>query len=200
MLLVVAAVGAAACRVNAAPSQEFEPTTVPMQVMQVAPHSDHVLGQAGMVSGANQGFNSNAGFVVVFDALGTPALGKRLSDLIANTTTQPVRRVVVSHYHADHFYGVQAFKRSGVEVWAHEAVRGYLATEAPATRLAERKRSLFPWVNDATRIIAPDRFVGEDTSFKDGWADLSRDACRPPERPRVAGGCVRLFIVGSVPF
>ena len=173
MLLVVAAVSATEGRAGAAP-QEFEPVTVPMPVTQVAPHSYYVLGQAGMVSKANEGFNSNAGFVVtadgvvVFDALGTPALGKRLSELIANTTKQPVRRVVVSHYHSDHFYGLQAFKRNGVEVWAHHAVRDYLATEAPAARLAERKHSLFPWVNDATRIIAPDRFVGEDTSFKMG--------------------------------
>lgn len=173
-VIVVAAMSALVCRVNAAPSREFEPVTVSMQVMQVAPHSYHVLGQAGMVSSANQGFNSNAAFVVtaegvvVFDALGTPALGKRLSSLIANTTKQPIRRVIVSHYHADHFYGLQAFKRSGMEVWAHNAVRDYLATDAPAMRLAERKQSLFPWVNDATRIIVPDRFVGEDTSFKMG--------------------------------
>ena len=101
MLLVVAAVSATAGRAGAAP-QEFEPVTVPMPVTQVAPHSYHVLGQAGMVSNANQGFNSNAGFVVtaegvvVFDALGSPALGKRLSDLIANTTKQPVRRIIAS--------------------------------------------------------------------------------------------------------
>ena len=173
-LLLVAAVSATACRVNAAPSQEFEPVSVPMLVQQVAPHSYYVLGQAGMVSNANEGFNSNAGFVVtadgvvVFDALGTPALGKRLSELIANTTKQPVRRVLISHYHADHFYGLQAFKRNGVEVWAHDAVRDYLVTDAPARRLAERKQSLFPWVNDATRVVVPDRFVGEDSLFKMG--------------------------------
>ena len=158
----------------AAVAREFEPVDVPMQVTRVAPHSYYVLGQAGMVSSANEGFNSNAGFVVtsdgvvVFDALGTPALGKRLADLIAKTTTQPVKRVVVSHYHADHFYGLQAFKKPGVDVWAHELVRDYLATDAPAARLAERKQSLFPWVNELTRIVVPDRFVGDDTVFKMG--------------------------------
>ena len=106
-------------------SEEFEPGSVPMKAEQVAPHSWYVLGQTGLVSTVNQGFNANAGFVVtadgvvVFDALGTPALGKRFADLIAATTPQPVRRVVVSHYHADHFYGLQALKRPGVEVWAH---------------------------------------------------------------------------------
>jgi glyoxylase-like metal-dependent hydrolase (beta-lactamase superfamily II) len=97
--------------------------------------------RAGVV--ANEGFNANAGFVVtaegvvVFDALGTPALGKRLAGLIAATTPQPVRRVVVSHYHADHFYGLQALQRPGVEVWAHAHVRDYLATDAPIARLAD---------------------------------------------------------------
>ena len=172
--LVVAIASFAVLDSAAAAAKEFEPVDVPMQVTQVAPHSYYVLGQAGMVSSANEGFNSNAGFVVtsdgvvVFDTLGTPALGKRLADLIAKTTDQPVKRVVVSHYHADHFYGLQAFKKPGVDVWAHELVRDYLATDAPAARLAERKQSLFPWVNERTRIVVPDRFVGDDTVFKMG--------------------------------
>jgi glyoxylase-like metal-dependent hydrolase (beta-lactamase superfamily II) len=158
--------------------REFEAVSVPMQVGQVAPHSHYVLGQAGMVSRENQGFNSNAGFVVtsagvvVFDALGTPALGQRFKALIRQTTRQPVTRVIVSHYHADHMYGLQAFIPShgqpGAEVWAHAAVRDYLATAAPAARLAERRQSLAPWVNASSRVVVPDRYLGEDTSFKLG--------------------------------
>jgi glyoxylase-like metal-dependent hydrolase (beta-lactamase superfamily II) len=158
----------------AAPTAEFEPVSVPMRVDKVAAHSYYVLGQAGVVSSTNQGFNSNAGFVVtsegvvVFDALGTPALGKRFADLIAKTTSLPVRRVIISHYHADHVYGVQAFKKPGVEVWAHQRVRDYLATDAPTARLAERKQSLAPWVNDTSRVVVPDRYIGEDSVFRMG--------------------------------
>ena len=158
--------------------REFEPVSVPMEVRQVAPHSHYVLGQAGVVSRENQGFNSNAGFVVtsagvvVFDALGTPALGQRFRSLIAQTTRHPVKCVIVSHYHADHMYGLQAFGPSrgqpGAEVWAHAVVRDYLATEAPAARLAERRQSLAPWVNAKSRIVVPDRYLGEDTTFKLG--------------------------------
>jgi glyoxylase-like metal-dependent hydrolase (beta-lactamase superfamily II) len=162
---------------GAQPVAEFEPVTVPMEVRQVAEHSHYVLGQTGMVSAANQGFNANAAFVVtrdgvvLFDALGTPALGWRLAQLIAAVTPQPVRRVVVSHYHADHFYGLQAFVRAGgppVQVWADELVRDYLATDAAAARLAERRESLYPWVNDKTRLVPPDTFVSGDTVFKLG--------------------------------
>ena len=47
--------------------------------------------------------------------------------------------ILLSHGHADHFYGLQALKGPGVEVWAHAIVRDYLATEAPAARLVERR-------------------------------------------------------------
>lgn len=159
---------------SALASEEFEPGAVPMKAEQVAPHTWYVRGQTGLVSRENEGFNANAGFVVttdgvvVFDALGTPALGKRLAALIAATTAQPIRRIVVSHYHADHFYGLQALKGPGVDVWAHAVVRDYLATEAPAARLVERRESLAPWVNEKTRVVAPDRYVGADTPFKLG--------------------------------
>lgn len=153
---------------------EFAPVSVHMEAVQVAPHTYFVRGQSGMISTENEGFNSNAGFVVttegvvVFDALGTPALGKRLAEIIAGKTSQPVRRVVVSHYHSDHFYGVQAFAGPGVEILAHELVRDYLATEAPRLRLEERRQSLAQWVNSRSRIVAPTHYVGDETVFRSG--------------------------------
>jgi len=134
----------------------------------------YVQGDSGMVSLQNEGFNSNAGFVVtdegvvVFDALGTPALGAALLARIREVTKQPVRRVVVSHYHSDHFYGLQAFKDAGAEVWAQRAVRDYLATSADEERLAERRQSLAPWVTDEARIVAPDHYVDGETVFRLG--------------------------------
>ncbi len=175
---LVLALAGPVVRAQAQPA-EFEPVTVLMEVLKVSEHSYYVMGQAGMVSNANQGFNSNAAFVVtrdgvvVFDVLGSPALGQRFAELIARTTAQPVRRIVVSHYHADHFYGLQAFISASPgprapQVWADALVRDYLASDAPAARLAERKQSLKPWVNQRTRLVAPDYFVAADTVFKLG--------------------------------
>ena len=176
LALVLAMTIALSDRSMAQPA-EFDPATVPMEVRQVSKHVHYVLGQAGMISTANQGFNSNAGFVVtpegvvVFDVLGTPALGQRLAELIARTTPQPVRRIVISHYHADHFYGLQAFVGAGAggpQVWADALVRDYLAGDAPAARLAERRQSLAAWVNGRTRIVAPHTYLDADTVFKLG--------------------------------
>ena len=141
----------------------------PLTVLRLTPSVYWVQGDLGPVSRANRGFNSNAGFVVtpagvvVFDALGTPALGRALLQAIRRVTRQPVRHVVVSHYHADHFYGLQAFVRTGVQIWAGAKVRDYLASPAPAERLVERRESLAPWVDRDSRIVPPTRFIETET-------------------------------------
>ena len=116
------------------------PADIVLVPRQVSPHGWFFEGEAGMASVANKGFMSNAGFVVtsdgvvVFDALGTPALGEAMVKAIRTVTRQPIRRVIVSHYHADHFYGLQALKAAGAEVWAHRGAHAYI--DSPACRRA----------------------------------------------------------------
>lgn len=132
---------------------------------QISPHIWMFQGAAGMASQANKGFMSNAGFVVtgdgvvVFDALATPALGQAMVDAIHKITREPIRRVIVSHYHADHFYGLQAFKAQGAEVWAHANGKATLASDETRQRLEQRKADLAPWVDANTRLIPADRWL-----------------------------------------
>lgn len=148
--------------------------TVPMKAVRVGPHSYFVQGLPGAASSENQGFMSNAGFVVtpagvvVFDALASPPLAEKLVGLIRSITRQPIKRVIVSHYHADHFYGVQVFKALGAEIWAHRAAEGATRSKDAADRLAQRREALFPWVDDRTRLLEADHFVEGDTDFELG--------------------------------
>ncbi len=148
--------------------------TVPMEVVRLGAHSYFVQGLPGAASSENQGFMSNAGFVVtrdgvvVFDALASPPLAEKLLDLIRTITRQPIKRVIVSHYHADHVYGLQVFKAQGAEIWAQRAAEGATRTEEAALRLAQRKEALFPWVDDDTRLLEADHFVEGDTGFAMG--------------------------------
>jgi glyoxylase-like metal-dependent hydrolase (beta-lactamase superfamily II) len=141
---------------------------------QVSPHGWFFEGETGMASAANKGFMSNAGFVVtadgvvVFDALGTPALGRAMVAAIAKVTPQPIKRVIVSHYHADHIYGLQALKAAGAEVWAHRKAQLYLQSPIASERLAQRRVDLFPWVDENTVIVRPDLWLDGDTSFRMG--------------------------------
>ncbi|MHB1215758.1 MAG: MBL fold metallo-hydrolase [Thiobacillus sp.] len=160
--------------VQAAQSPRIDEATVPMQAVQLGPHSYFVQGLPGAASSENQGFMSNAGFVVtrdgvvVFDALASPPLAEKLVGLIRTITRKPIKRVIVSHYHADHFYGLQVFKALGAEIWAHRYAEGATRSEGAAKRFAQRKDALFPWVSDDTRLLEADRLVDDKLDFEMG--------------------------------
>jgi len=148
--------------------------TIALTPERVSAHAWYFRGEAGMASAANRGFMSNAGFVVtsdgvlVFDALGTPALGRGIVEAIRKVTAAPIRRVVVSHYHADHVYGLGPLKDSGAEIWAHRRSLDYFSSGLAAERLAQRRADLFPWVDETTELVKPDVLVDGDTSFRLG--------------------------------
>lgn len=152
---------------------KYAPTSVEMEVKKVSEHVYYVEGTAGIATD-NEGFISNAGFVVtgdgvvVFDSLGTPSLANKLVSKIREITDQPIRKVIVSHYHADHIYGLQVFEEMDAEISAPEGSQKYLQSEAAKERLEERRFSLDPWVNENTRLILPDVTVSKSDTFTMG--------------------------------
>ncbi len=159
---------------QAASKPAMAEATVAMKAVKLGKHSYFVQGLPGAASSENQGFMSNAGFVVtndgvvVFDALASPPLAAKLVQRIRAITKQPIKRVIVSHYHADHFYGLQVFKALGAEIWAHRLAEGETRSEGAADRFAQRKEALFPWVDEQTQLLEPDVFVQGDTDFEMG--------------------------------
>jgi glyoxylase-like metal-dependent hydrolase (beta-lactamase superfamily II) len=151
----------------------YAPVGVDMQLQQVSEHVWFVQGEAGVATD-NEGFISNAGFivtgagVVVFDALGSPSLANLLLEKIRTVTSEPVVRVIVSHYHADHIYGLQVFEDLEAEILAPLGADKYLDSEQAQERLEERRFTLDPWVNDNTRLVYPDKLLGEGAQFKLG--------------------------------
>lgn len=152
---------------------------VPELVAQkVSPHGWFFQGESGMPSAANRGYSSNAGFVVtgegvvVFDALGTPPLGDAMVRAIRKITPQRIVRVIVSHYHADHVYGLAALKAAGAEIWAHHPGEAYFSSGAMDERLAQRRRDLAPWVDASTKVLRPDLWLEGDVAFRLGGLDF----------------------------
>ena len=128
--------------VGAAPAPAATPdAALPMAVQQVSPQGHFVQGQAALGSRQNRNFISNAGFVVtpagvvLIDALGSPALARELLAAVARITPLPVTHVLVTHYHADHIYGLQVLHEAGARIVAHEKAREYLTSDAAALRL-----------------------------------------------------------------
>jgi glyoxylase-like metal-dependent hydrolase (beta-lactamase superfamily II) len=150
-------------------TQPYPPLVTPLVVSQVPGEPIYyTLGSPGVPEQRNEGNTSNAGFVVttdgvvVFDALGTPSLGWNLFEAIKKATNLPVRYNVVSHYHADHIYGLQAFKdHSASVIVAQQRATEYreddqTSGERADQRLDQRREALSPWVDANTRVVPPD--------------------------------------------
>lgn len=125
----------------------------------------YVEGLSALGSPENQNFISNAGFVVtpagvvVIDALGSPALSKRLVTEIRKITPQPITHVILTHYHADHIYGLQTFKDLGAHIIAHGAAKDYLNSETARLRLQASREELAPWIDAQTRLVPADEWI-----------------------------------------
>ena len=148
---------------------------------QVSPSAWFVEGASALGTPANRNFISNAGFVVtasgvvVIDALGSPQLALDLMAEIRRVTDKTVTHVIVTHYHADHVYGLQEFQRAGARIMAHRGALEYLNSELAESRLVASRTELAPWIDAQTRLVPADE-----------WVDATREL--------VIGG-VRLLVV-----
>lgn len=140
----------------------------------LTPTAAFVRGLTEMGSSANGNFISNAGFVVtadsvvVIDALGAPALGRALLERIRAETGKPVSHVIVTHYHADHIYGLQPFRAAGAKIVAHRRAGDYLASETARSRLEQSRRDLWPWIDEQTTIVEPDLWIDDRSELRIG--------------------------------
>ncbi|WP_342129341.1 MBL fold metallo-hydrolase [Hydrogenophaga sp. OTU3427] len=146
-------------------------TEPPMALAQVAPNTYYVQGLSSLGSRENQNFISNAGFVVgpqgvvVIDALGSPRAAERLTNLIRGLTPKPITHVIVTHYHADHIYGLQHFKALGARIVAHRAGLEYLNSETAQLRLQASRQDLAPWIDGGTRLVPADQWITGATTL-----------------------------------
>jgi glyoxylase-like metal-dependent hydrolase (beta-lactamase superfamily II) len=160
-----------------------------MTARQVSPSAWYVEGLSALGSPANQNFISNAGFVippagvVVIDALGSPALAQRLLAEIRKHTDQPVTHVILTHYHADHIYGLQSFKAAGAKVLAHEGGKLYLYSDTARLRLEASRKDLAPWIDQDTRLVEADEWLSGEREWVVGGVRLQIKPVGPAHTP-----------------
>lgn len=120
----------------------------------------------------NHGWNSNSAFVVtkagvlLFDTGSSTAIGESIKKLIAGVTNQPVRWIINSHAHGDHWLGNAVFKDTVEAIYASEPVTKNIANEGQT------------WVDSFMRmtrgatgqsvIVVPDSLVKERTEIASG--------------------------------
>lgn len=157
----------------------------PLQPLEVAPGVWMVQGVSALGSSANRNFISNAGFVVtpagvvVIDALGSPPLAEELIAAIRRITPQPVKHVVVTHYHADHVYGLQAFQALGATITAHRRGQAYLHSDTARLRLQASREEMAPWIDENTRLVPADRWIEGPERFTLGGVEFQLQPVGP---------------------
>ncbi|WP_255533131.1 MBL fold metallo-hydrolase [Polynucleobacter sp. 31A-FELB] len=160
-----------------------------LKPIQVAPHTYFVQGLAEMGNSKNQNFISNAGFVitpkgvVVVDALGSPVLAKKLITEIKKITPQKVVAVIVTHYHADHVYGLQEFKNIGAKIYAQGEGRNYLSSETAKQRLIASRVDFAPWVNASTKLMGADVWIDQSYTLTVGGIEFKIGRVGPAHAP-----------------
>jgi glyoxylase-like metal-dependent hydrolase (beta-lactamase superfamily II) len=182
------AAGVAAC-LFAATAAAQPAAARPVTARQVSASAWFVQGEAALGTPANRNFISNAGFivtpagVVVIDALGSPQLARELLDEIARVTPQPVTHVVVTHYHADHIYGLQEFRKRGVRIVAQRQALAYIHSETAAARLRASRDELAPWIDQDTQLVVPDQWIDGATELVVGGQRLLVQPVGPAHTP-----------------
>lgn len=80
---------------------------------------------------SNSGFVIGTDAVALIDAQQSPADGQRLLAEIRRRTNLPIRHLVITHQHSDHYFGAQIFVPPA-ELIAHEEVRNRYANNLAA--------------------------------------------------------------------
>ena len=187
--LVIQAIAVVGSVLAGVPAWAQSEDAINLEPQKVSPSVWYVQGESALGSQANKNFISNAAFivgkdgVVVVDALGSPALAKGLIQAIAKITPLKVTHVIVTHYHADHIYGLQEFKKIGAKIIAHPAAKEYLHSDTAKHRLAASRAELFPWIDENTKLIEADTWIDKDVALNLSGVDLLIKNAGPAHTP-----------------
>src|SRR5437773_5110140 len=94
--------------------------------------------------------------VLVFDSNGTPAASAAVLADIQKLTSQPVRYVVNSHWHWDHWYGTETYTHAfpDLRVIAHEKTRAMMLGPALEFNRPGIERQLPQYIQSLEKRVA----------------------------------------------
>lgn len=140
--------------------------TYPMQATPVAENVYAVITPSReLPNPQNLGWNSNSAFVVtnagviLFDTGSSVSIGKALKNTIAGVTDVPVRWIVNSHAHGDHWLGNAAFKDTVERIYASKPVVDSI--NADGQSWIDNFNRMTEGATGKSTILPPDTYVEE---------------------------------------
>jgi len=93
--------------------------------------------------------------VLVFDANGTPAAARAVIAGIRQITDKPVKYLVISHWHWDHWFGAEAYKEAfpDVQIISHERERPIMLGPSQEFNKAFLERDLPGYVESVKKEV-----------------------------------------------
>lgn len=136
--------------------------------------SDSVWAAVGRNGSSNAGFIRTDEGVVVVDTLASESAGAELRSVVEEETHSPVKIIVLTHHHADHWAGLAAW--GGVDVVAHPRTVEILRSVADSYGLQPGDVLPFPALLELWVGHEPARWLGVDSS--NGIVTRLRDLAR----------------------
>lgn len=163
--------------VGAVAAERAEPDDYRMQTSTLADNVYAVITPSRALPNAeNKGWNSNSAFVVtgdgvlVFDTGSSTAIGHALRQAIAKVTDQPVRWIVASHAHGDHWLGNGAFVDEGVEIIATPQAAERIRAEGD--EWVKRFQRMTDGATGDSTVVPPTTVIHERTQRTLGGVDV----------------------------
>jgi glyoxylase-like metal-dependent hydrolase (beta-lactamase superfamily II) len=145
-------------------------SSYPMQAEQVAPGVYAVITPTrSLPNPQNRGWNSNSAFVVtgqgvlLVDSGSSTTIGEALRRVIAGVTDQPVRWIINSHGHGDHWLGNAAFKDTVEQVIATTQVQKIVRFDGKTW--VDNFNRMTEGATGDSAVLPPDTVVDERTEL-----------------------------------
>lgn len=160
----------------------------PMQPVETAPGVYAVITPTrDLPNPENRGWNSNSAFLVTDDGVllidsgSSQAIGESLRRVIAGVTSTPVRWIVNTHSHGDHWLGNAAFADTVEAIYATEAASNAISVEWRTW--VDRFHGMTEGATGDSELLAPDTYVDSRLELELGGTVLvlfpSRDSHSP---------------------
>jgi len=142
-----------------------------MEIIKVNKNIYMVKGKTGLPSKNNKGFISNAygiltskGWVVI-DSLSTPELAKKFIYKLKKVSNKPIRYLLITHYHLDHYFGASEFKKEGAKIIGSEGLLNFYES-GQAEMYLEGIKKTFGDIFNNVKLVKPDIVVKDKKQLK----------------------------------